>query len=36
MVSEIQNTPEARIPPPSTPVQVGWPVASTAVLADSP
>jgi putative spermidine/putrescine transport system ATP-binding protein len=34
MVSEIQNTPEARIPPPTTPVQVGWPVASTAVIAD--
>ena len=34
IISEIQNTPEARIPAPSTSVQVSWPVASTAVIVD--
>ncbi|MFN8592257.1 MAG: ABC transporter ATP-binding protein [Thermomicrobiales bacterium] len=34
IVSEVQNTPGARIPALASPVQVGWPIASTAVIAD--
>jgi hypothetical protein len=34
MVSEIQNTPGVQIPAPATPVHVGWPVESTALITD--
>ena len=34
MVSEVQNTPGMQLPAPATPVHVGWPVESTAIIAD--
>jgi putative spermidine/putrescine transport system ATP-binding protein len=34
MISEVQNTPDVRIPAPRSPVHVGWPVASTAIITD--
>jgi putative spermidine/putrescine transport system ATP-binding protein len=34
IVSEVQNTPGLHIPPASSAVQIGWPVESTAIIAD--
>jgi putative spermidine/putrescine transport system ATP-binding protein len=34
MISEVQNTPGIQIPAPATPVHVGWPVESTAIITD--
>ena len=34
LISEVQNTPGTQIPAPATPVHVGWPVESTAIIAD--
>ena len=34
MISEVQNTPGIQLPEPATPVHVGWPVESTAIIAD--
>jgi putative spermidine/putrescine transport system ATP-binding protein len=34
IVSEVQNTPGLRIPPAASAVQIGWPVESTAIIAD--
>ena len=34
MVSEVQNTPGIQLPAPATPVHVGWPVKSTAIITD--
>jgi hypothetical protein len=30
----VQNTPGISIPPPASPVRIGWPVESTAVITD--
>ena len=34
VVSEVQNTPGIRIPPPASTVQIGWPIESTALITD--
>jgi spermidine/putrescine ABC transporter ATP-binding subunit len=34
MVSEVQNTPGIHIPPLASPVRIGWPVESTAIITE--